>query len=87
VKKFSYNGKEYRFVCAFDAKGYQAKNPNDPKFNPYNIARIETSRFSFETYVLNARDIYRLPTVGEIASNRPGLLTGNDIKLELIKID
>lgn len=87
VRSFTYNGREYRFTCAFDAKGYQAKNPNDPRFNPYNIARIETSKFSFDPFILNAKNLYTLPAVADLVSNKPGLLTGSVINTELIRLD
>lgn len=86
LKNFSYNGKTYHFVCGLDAKGYQAKNPNDPAFNPYNISRIETSRFSFKTYVLNARNVLTLPSLSEAISNRSSLLTSSQ-DTELIRLN
>lgn len=61
VKKVTYNGREYRFLAALDAEGLGAKNPNDGRFNPYNIARIETSRYTFEPFVLNLAGLYRTP--------------------------
>ncbi len=61
VKKVDYNGKEYRFIAALNASGMQAKNPNDEKFNPYNISRIEINRNSFNEFVLNAPGLYRTP--------------------------
>lgn len=62
VKKVTYNGKEYRFIAALNAAGLQAKNPNEENFNFYNISRIETSRSTFKTYVLNAKGLFKTPS-------------------------
>lgn len=86
ISNFTYNGKTYRFVCGLDAKGYQAKNPNHREFNPFNISRIETSKFSFKTYVLDARNVFTLPDMADVASNRSGLFT-SDVKTELIRLN
>ncbi len=65
VQNVTYNGRTYHFRAALDAEGLQAKNPNETNFNVYNIARIETSSRTFETYILNAKNIYRTPDLKE----------------------
>lgn len=63
IRKVEYNGKEYRFVAGLDASGLQAKNPNDLRFNPYNIARIEISGISFDRFVVKAPGLFRTPAL------------------------
>ena len=86
ISNFTYKGRNYRFVCGLDAKGYQAKNPNHRQFNPYNISRIETSSLSFQTYILNAKNVFTLPALAEVVSNRPDLLT-SEVRPELIRLN
>lgn len=63
VHEVKYNGREYKFVLALDAEGYQAANPNSPDFNPYDIARIELNSHTFESDVLYARGVFQTPGV------------------------
>jgi hypothetical protein len=90
VKKVRYNGKEYRFNAALDATGMQAKHPNEARFNIYNISRIETSKFTFEKFVLNSPNLYKTPSLKE-KNNLPdyafsGDITVSNCYLDLIKL-
>jgi|GEM_PF-1471689 peptidoglycan/xylan/chitin deacetylase (PgdA/CDA1 family) len=63
IPDVTYNGRTWHFKAGLDAKGLQAKNPNEKKFNIYNIARIETSDASFKKFILDAPNLYRTPSV------------------------
>jgi peptidoglycan/xylan/chitin deacetylase (PgdA/CDA1 family) len=63
LKKITYNGKTYQFEAALDAEGLQAYNPNDTRFNPFDIARIEINAKDFKMFVLDAPGLYKTPPV------------------------
>lgn len=70
LSNISYNGRNWRFIAALDADGMQARNPNEKGFNRYRIARIETSALTFNTYILNAPDLWKTPQLA-MSTNRP----------------
>lgn len=63
IPDVTFNERTYHFIAGLDAKGMQAKNPNDRKFNIYNIARIETSGATFGKFVLGASNLYTTPSI------------------------
>lgn len=65
MKRVKYNGKEYHFIAGLNAFGMQAKNPNDMRFNPCNISRIEMDKSAFSDFVVNASGLYKTPALQE----------------------
>jgi len=86
ITNFKYNGKEYSFIAGIDADGLQARNPNETNFNPYRIARIETSKYTFNTFILKAPNLFKTPPLMErktqinlAAQNKPWTLDNPEL--------
>jgi len=86
IPTVSYNGRTYHFKAALNAKGLQAKNPNEKRFNIYNIARIETSNATFKKFILDAPNLYRTPPVKNIKnSGEVAFYQGTDQKRKIVR--
>ncbi|OHD53635.1 MAG: hypothetical protein A2Y33_06855 [Spirochaetes bacterium GWF1_51_8] len=81
LKKIKYNGKTYEFSAALDAEGLQAYNPNDYRFDPFDIARIEINPGDFDIFVLNAPGLFVTPSV---LGQKNGKTTVKEKSFELI---
>jgi hypothetical protein len=84
MSNVTWNGKTYHFEAALDAIGPEAMNPNERKFDAYRIGRIETSRFSFTPFVLNAPNLYRTPPLLAKKTNDSGLHDWSPIQASLL---
>jgi peptidoglycan/xylan/chitin deacetylase (PgdA/CDA1 family) len=81
VGEINYKGKVYNFIAGLNATGYQARNPNDNRFDPFFISRIEINEEDFARLVLNAQNLYVTP-----AQEKSPLSTGLDLTYKSNKI-